>query len=119
RYAKLEERRQALLQQRQQRHALLLQRQQERQAQLLQMRQEPQARLLQNRHQRQSRFTQPFQQTTAVQADSDPLLRHQKQNRMSVPSPTRQAAVTQIAPLAGVGLSGSWLAANLGAARPS
>jgi hypothetical protein len=39
--------------------------------------------------------------------------------RIPVPSQTQQAAVTQMSPLAGVGLGGSWLASNMGAPRPS
>jgi len=42
-----------------------------------------------------------------------------RQQRIPVPSPVQQAAVTQISPIAGLGLGGSWLASNLGAARPS
>lgn len=44
----------------------------------------------------------------------------QMRGRISVPTQTQQAAVTQMSPLAaGLNLGGSWLASNMGAPRPA
>lgn len=43
----------------------------------------------------------------------------QRQTRFRVPSPVQQASVTRTNAFAGVSLGGSWLASNLGAARPA
>jgi hypothetical protein len=43
----------------------------------------------------------------------------QQRARVSVPSQTQQASLSQTSALAGLSLSGSWLASNMGAARPA
>jgi hypothetical protein len=42
-----------------------------------------------------------------------------RQARIAVPSQTQQASVTQMNALAGLNLGGSWLASNMGSARPA
>ncbi len=57
--------------------------------------------------QRRAQRQQPHAQTTRQQA------------RMPVPSQTQRASLTHTSALAGISLGGSWLATNMGAARPS
>jgi hypothetical protein len=88
------------------------QQRQERQQQLLQQREERRAQLRQRQQERQAQFQQQRQERQTQQPEQ------QHQTRIEVPTQVQPAAVTQMSPLAGVNLGGSWLASNMGASRP-